>query len=146
MVSIYLPAPSARPPQLTHSSPPPPDDAVYPIDTSIHLLPNLRVLQVAGGLVSPAILTHSSTQLDHLLVTCSTSWTPQATHAALCKMRSEPGPAVARLTLPEMVGAGPGDGVWTSNWIFSIKATCQAKGVELGGVGGREEGSESGSD
>lgn len=79
-------------------------------------------------------------------MTGSSSWTPQATHAALCKMRSDPFPAVARLTLPEMVAAGPADAVWTSNWVFSIKATCQAKGVELVGVAGREEGSESGSD
>lgn len=122
-----------------------PDDTVYPLDTSIHTLPNLRVLHVSGGLVSPAILAHPSTQLDHLLVTNSPSWTPQATHAALCKMRSDPFPSVARLTLPEIQAAATGgDAVWTPNWIFSVRATASAKGVRLDGITDVEEGVESG--
>lgn len=48
------------------------------------------------------------------------------------------GSPVKKLTLPEMrVGHHAcGGEVWTESWCFSLKATCEAKGVELeGGLG-----------
>lgn len=45
-------------------------------------------------------------------------------------MRSDPSP-VARLTLPEMGWVGGAGDQWTETWKFTVRATAEAKGVEL---------------
>ncbi|SCV67189.1 BQ2448_5835 [Microbotryum intermedium] len=140
------------------------DDTNFPLDASLPSLPRLRVIHVSGSLISPAILLLPSTNLEHLLVHGAPAFTPLAIHCALARMRSDPSP-IARLTLPEMVlqgdeahgssggrhkhgGSCAGAG-WTEHWLFTVKATAQAKGVILeNGREGREEdeGDDSGSD
>lgn len=115
------------------------DDTNFPLDSSLPFLPHLRLIHVSGSLVSPAILLQPTTNLDHLLVANSPSFSPQAIHSALVKMRcDDSGSPVKKLTLPEMrVGNHAAGGeIWTEGWCFSLKATCEAKGVELeGGTG-----------
>ncbi|SCZ96134.1 BZ3500_MvSof-1268-A1-R1_Chr8-1g10027 [Microbotryum saponariae] len=143
------------------------DDTNFPLDASLASLPRLRVIHVSGSLISPAILLLPSTNLEHLLVHGAPAFTPLAIHSALARMRSDPSP-IARLTLPEMVLQGEGahtssggrqklgstcaDVGWTEHWLFTVKATAQAKGVILEngreGMEGREDdlGDDSGSD
>ncbi|GAA5831034.1 hypothetical protein JCM3766R1_006212 [Sporobolomyces carnicolor] len=134
------------------------DDTNYPMDQSLPHLPFLKLLHCSGPLISPAALLLPSISLSHLLVHASPSFTPQAIHSALVKMRHDP-PSVERLTLPEMkvderaarrntraanaaggggganAGAGggstaSGDGnAWNETWRFAVKKTAEAKGV-----------------
>ncbi|KAL8281247.1 hypothetical protein RQP46_006281 [Phenoliferia psychrophenolica] len=106
------------------------DDTNFPLDISIGFLPHLRILHVSGSLISPSILLNPATNLSHLLVVACPSFTPQAVHSALAKMRSDPSP-VAKLTLPEMGWTGNAGDIWTETWKFTVRATADAKGVVL---------------
>lgn len=114
------------------------------MDLSLPYLPHLKLLHCSGPLISPAALLLPSISLSHLLVHGSPSFTPQAIHAALVKMRHDP-PSVERLTLPEMkpderaarraaranaanTTGGDGHG-WNDTWRFTVKKTAEAKGV-----------------
>ncbi|GAA5888193.1 hypothetical protein JCM16303_003773 [Sporobolomyces ruberrimus] len=121
------------------------DDTNYPMDQSLPHLAHLKILHCSGPLISPAALLLPSISLSHLLVHASPSFTPQAVHSALVKMRHDP-PSVERLTLPEMkeveqttstrrrggggANAANGDGTgWNDTWRFTVKKTAEAKGV-----------------
>ncbi|GAA5935838.1 uncharacterized protein JCM15063_001821 [Sporobolomyces koalae] len=117
------------------------DDTNYPMDQSLPFLPHLKLLHCSGPLISPAALLLPAISLNHLLVHASPSFTPQAVHSALVKMRHDP-PSVERLTLPEMKSsnsrpdrqnsgtANAGDGTgWNDTWRFTVKKTAEAKGV-----------------
>ncbi|GAA6064680.1 hypothetical protein JCM10212_006176 [Sporobolomyces blumeae] len=127
------------------------DDTNYPMDQSLPFLSHLKVLHCSGPLISPAALLLPSLALSHLLVHASPSFTPQALHAALVKMRHDP-PSVERLTLPEMkdstaknsttsarrasrnatVSSGEAGGAqWNETWRFTVKKTAEAKGVRV---------------
>lgn len=102
------------------------DDNNFPLDNALQFLPQLRLLHVSGALISPAVFTNPVTNLSELLVNHSPAFTPAAVHAALSRMPSDPVP-VRKLTLPEMA-LRP---TWNDKWMFSIRATCEAKGVKL---------------
>ena len=116
------------------------------MDQSLPHLPHLKVLHCSGPLISPAALLLPSISLSHLLVHSSPSFTPQAIHSALVKMKHDP-PSVERLTLPEMrdsentgrrssrsggASGASSDGTgWNETWRFTVKKTAEAKGVTL---------------
>lgn len=118
------------------------DDTNFPLDISIGHLPHLRILHVSGSLISPALLLNPATNLSHLLVVACPSFTPQAVHSALAKMRSDPSP-IERLTLPEMGWSGPAGDPWNDTWKFTVNATAEAKGVILEDGKNGEEAEES---
>ena len=118
------------------------DDTNFPLDISIGHLPHLRILHVSGSLISPALLLNPATNLSHLLVVACPSFTPQAVHSALAKMRSDPSP-IERLTLPEMGWSGPAGDLWNDTWKFTVNATAEAKGVILEDGKNGEEAEES---
>ncbi|KAK4049704.1 hypothetical protein OIV83_003979 [Microbotryomycetes sp. JL201] len=126
------------------------DDLVFPIDQALPTLPLLKVLQISGSLVSPAILLLPTTNLSHLLVTNCSAFTPLAVHTSLANMISDGvSSAVQKLSLPDVKPGRIAGGAirptnatttpsinahnetWDDKWIFGVKALCEAKGIVL---------------